>query len=173
MESFLCVIFCNWTSCLKNFFLSSLCVGFKNKLNSFRFVVSPPCCLHFLSNKATNFVSSFGFLYWFGNYFFDNSLCSNLHSISIESRVLNKFFQWLRWKFFFWFFAFLNILNIWSAHHEHPLKNLFEWRADSGARFPNFPRHYSAHKLFVGSFYRCLGSSSWRTVAHAIPFWFD
>ena len=93
MESFLCVIFCNWTSCLKNFFLSSLCVGFKNKLNSFRFVVSPPCSLHFLSNKATNFVSSFGFLYWFGNYFFDNSLCSNVHSVSIESRVLNIFFN--------------------------------------------------------------------------------
>ena len=54
-----------------------------------------------------------------------------------------------------------------------PLKNLFEWHADSDARPPNFARYRLAHKLFVGSFERCFGSSSWRTVAHTAHSWFD
>ena len=64
---------------------------FQKQLNSFRVVMGPPCSLYFLSNQSTNSLARLDFPIDSATLFYDNSLCSNVHSASIESKALNIF----------------------------------------------------------------------------------
>ena len=132
--------------------------------------MGPPCSLHFLSNQSTNLLARLDFTIDSATLFFDNSLCSNVHSTSIESKALNIFFNDFDESFSVDSLLLLNMRSWWIRF---PLKNLLEWRVDSVARLSNFASHRLAHKLFGGSFDRCFGYSSWRTVARTVPSWFE
>ena len=119
--------------------------------------MGPPCSLHFLSNQSTNLLARLDFTIDSATLFFDNSLYSNVHSTSIESKALNIFFNDFDESFSV---DSLLLLNMRSRRIRLLLKHLFEWRVDSVARLPNFASHRLAHKLFEGSFDRCLLYSS-------------
>ena len=125
-----------------------------------------PCSLHFLSNKSTNSVACLDFSIDLTTLFFDNYLCS----ISTEYKALNIYFNDFDESFSV---DSLFFLKIRSSQIRFSLKNLFEWLADSDVRLPNFAKYCLAHRVFVGSFDSCFGSSSWRTVARTVSSWFD
>ena len=108
--------------------------------------MGPSCFLHFIGNKSTNSLARLDFPIDSAILFFDNSLCSNVHSTSIESKVLNIFFNNFDENFFV---GPSLLLNIRSSRIRFALKIFFEWCADSDARLPNFERYCLAHKLFL------------------------
>ena len=111
----------------------------------------------FLSNKSTNSVACLDFSIDLTTLFFDNYLCSNVHSISTEYRALNIYLNDFDESFSV---DSLFFLKIRSSQTRFSLKNLFEWLADSDVRLPNFAKYCLAHRVFVGSFDCSFGSSS-------------